>query len=367
MATIRDVADLAGVSISTVSRVVNQSAPVDPATTARVHEAIASLGYRPNLLARSFRRRVTQTIGLVVPDNSNPFFAELARVIEDEGFAAGYSVILCNSDLSELKQATYVDALIAKRVDGLIIVSSGLVPSEGGPDVIRLILDSGVPCVAVDRDLGEMPIDQVLVDNEQGGMLAARHLLELGHRRLAYVGGPSDLTPSAGRIAGFKREVERHGVDPVVTIASNGRHDGGIQAAGQLLEEHPVVTAAFVFNDLSAIGLIGALHRAGRRTPDDLSVVGFDNIPQAATGIPALTTIAQPIAEMGRTSVRLLLARIAQPDAPYQRITLPTELIERESCRAAPALQTDEVSLLHVGSGTERREDNALSTAAVEP
>src|SRR5918992_1400593 len=152
MATIRDVAKRAEVSISTVSRVVNKSAPVDPETTERVLAAIATLDYRPNLLARSFRRRVTHTIGLVVPDNSNPFFAELARVIEDEGFAAGYSVILCNSDLSEVKQATYVDALIAKRVDGLIIVSSGLVPSESGADVMRRAFAAGVPCVAIDRD-----------------------------------------------------------------------------------------------------------------------------------------------------------------------------------------------------------------------
>ena len=359
MATIQDVAKRAGVSISTVSRVVNQSAPVDQVTTGRVREAIAMLDYRPNLLARSFRRRVTHTIGLVVPDNSNPFFAELARVIEDEGFAAGYSVILCNSDLSERKQATYVDALIAKRVDGLIIVSSGLISEAAGPDLMRRILEASVPCVAIDRDLGGMPVDQVLVDNELGGELAAGYLLGLGHRRLAYVGGPSDLTPSAGRIAGFRRGLADSA--SLITLPGNGRHDGGAQAAQALLEGRSGVTAAFAFNDLTAIGLIGALHRAGSRVPHDLSVVAFDNIPQAATSLPALTTIAQPTAEMGRASVRLLLERIAHPGAPYQRLMLPTQLIERESCR--PHVD-DAQSHMHLMSVGPAAVTNAFSAAA---
>jgi LacI family transcriptional regulator len=335
MTTIRDVAKRAGVSISTVSRVVNQSAPVDPAPAGRVREAIATLDYRPNLLARSFRRRVTQTIGLVVPDNSNPFFAEIARVIEDAGFAAGYSVILCNSDLSPVKQATYVDALIAKRVDGLIIVSSGLVTCGDQPDVMRSILQAGIPCVAVDRDLGEMPVDRILVDNEIGGEMAARFLTGLGHRHLAYVGGPSELTPSAGRMTGFLKYLETMGneIAPVTIVPGNGRYDGGAEAARALLDRHPGLTAAFTFNDLTAIGLIGALHRAGLRVPDDFSVLGFDDIPQASTGIPALTTIAQPMREMGHISVRMLLDRIANPDVPYRQVVLQTRLIERESAR----------------------------------
>ena len=129
MATMLDVADRSGVSVSTVSRVITGSVPVDPVTAERVQEAIAALGYRPNLLARSFRRRVTHTIGLLVPDNSNPFFAEMARTIEDAGFAKGYNVVLCNSDLSAVKQETYIDVLLAKRVDGLILTSSGLIPT----------------------------------------------------------------------------------------------------------------------------------------------------------------------------------------------------------------------------------------------
>ena len=335
--TIQDVAARSGVSISTVSRVVTGAVAVEPATAERVREAIAALGYRPNLLARSFRRRVTHTIGLLVPDNSNPFFAELARTIEDAGFADGYSVVLCNSDLSAVKQETYIDVLLANRVDGLILVSSGLIPTVGRHDAVERILDAGVPCVVVDRDLGETPVDQVLVDNDQGGYLAGEHLIALGHRRIACLVGPSDLTPSAGRIAGFQRALADAGLAVAAEglVRGNGRPDGGSAAALQLLERGVVgagdVTAIFAFNDQMATGAIGALQRAGCRVPQDISVIGFDDIPQSAAIFPALTTIAQPIAEMGSIGVRLLLDRIARRDAPYQRVRLSTRLVVRES------------------------------------
>jgi LacI family transcriptional regulator len=335
--TIQDVAARSGVSISTVSRVVTGAVAVEPETAERVREAIAALGYRPNLLARSFRRRVTHTIGLLVPDNSNPFFAELARTIEDAGFADGYSVVLCNSDLSAVKQETYIDVLLANRVDGLILVSSGLIPTVGRHDAVARILDAGAPCVAVDRDLGETPFDQVLVDNDQGGYLAGEHLIALGHRRIACLVGPSDLTPSAGRIAGFRRALAEAGltVAPNHLVRGNGRPDGGAAAAQQLLEQGIVaagdVTAIFAFNDQMAAGALGALQRAGLRVPADISVVGFDDIPQSSAIFPALTTVAQPIGEMGTIGVRLLLERIARRDAPRQRVHLATRLVVRES------------------------------------
>lgn len=332
--TMEDIGRKAGVSASTVSRVINNSVPVDPATEERVRAAIEELGYRPNLLARSFRRRVTHTIGLLVPDNSNPFFAEMARMIEDAGFRDGYNVILCNSDLSEEKQSVYLDVLLAKRVDGIILVSSGLVPGTGQSEPIHRVLEAGIPCVVVDRDLGELPVDQVLVDNDQGGYLAGRHLIGLGHRRVACLVGPSDLTPSAGRFAGFRRALaEMPGIDgPVATVGSNGRFDGGEAAIRELLEQGTRFTALFAFNDLVAIGAHGALRRAGLRVPEDVSIVGFDDVPFASAVYPSITTVAQPIAEMGRLSVRLLLDRIADGQAPCARIVLPTTLVERESC-----------------------------------
>jgi LacI family transcriptional regulator len=336
--TMRDVAIRSGVSVSTVSRVITGAVPVDPETADRVREVIEDLGYRPNLLARSFRRKVTQTIGLVVPDNSNPFFAEVARAIEDAGFAEGYNVVLCNSDLSAVKQASYIEALLAKRVDGLILASSGLIPADDGHDAVERILAAGTPCVVVDRDLGEMPVDQVLVDNIQGGYLAGKHLLSLGHRRIACLVGPSDVTPSAGRFEGFRRALAEAGVaiEPAFLARGDGRPDGGVAAVRQFLEQGMPATAIFAFNDQMATGAIGALQRAGLRVPHDVSVIGFDDVPLAAAIYPALTTIAQPIAEMGALGVRLLLERIARRDAPYQRVLLPTRLVVRESTASPP-------------------------------
>lgn len=331
--TIKDIAARAGVSTSTVSRVVNQSVRVDPATEERVQEAIEALGYRPNLLARSFRRKITHTIGLVVPDNSNPFFAEMARVIEDAGFAEGYSVILCNSDLSEVKQDAYIDVLLAKRVDGIIMTSTGLIPGERANHDIERIQQAGVPCVVIDRDLGDAPVDQLLVDNHEGGYLAGRYLIEHGHRKLACVVGPSDLTPSAGRIAGFHRALDEAEIDilPEAIVRGNGRLDGGARAIARLLDRGADFTAVFAFNDEMAIGVIGALQRAGKRVPHDISVIGFDDIPYADAIYPAVTTIAQPIVEMGGIGVRMLLDRLQQPGAAPRRVQLSPRLVKRES------------------------------------
>jgi LacI family transcriptional regulator len=331
--TIKDIAARAGVSISTVSRVINQTVPVDPATEARVHEAIEALGYRPNLLARSFRSNVTNTIGLLVPDNSNPFFAEMARVIEDAGFEEGYSVILCNSSLSQEKQVAYVDVLLAKRVDGIVMTSTGLIEGAGACADIERIRRAGVPCVVIDRDLGEADVDQLLVDNHEGGYLAGKYLIDHGHRQLACVVGPSDLTPSAGRIAGFQRAIEEAGTDlpPEAIVRGNGHHDSGSCAVDELLRRGVRFTAMFAFNDEMAIGVIGSLQRAGKRVPEDVSVIGFDDIPYANAIYPALTTVAQPITEMARTGVSMLLERIRHPGGEPRRVVLPTRLIERES------------------------------------
>jgi LacI family transcriptional regulator len=330
MVTIRDVARHAGVSTTTVSHVMNATRFVEPETEERVRRAIAQLGYRPNLLARSLRRQETHTIGLLVPDNSNPFFAEVARVIEDAGFAEGYSVILCNSDLSEAKQAAYLNVLLAKRVDGVLLVSSVAQP---GP--LEQIRAAGVPVVMVDRDVGDLPVDQVMVANDEGGYLAGEYLVRLGHRRIGCITGLNDETPSSGRVIGFRRALSEAGVPllPEAIVRGNERYDGGEEAMGELLRRDLDLTAVFVFNDVMAIGALSALRRAHVPVPDAVSVIGFDNIVQSAAMVPALTTIAQPVTELGQVSVRLLLDRILQPHEPPSRVSLPTRLIERESVR----------------------------------
>src|SRR3954447_12186282 len=272
MATIREVAEQAQVSVSTVSHVINRTRFVDSETQERVRQAISTLGYRPNLLARSLRRRETRTIGLLVPDNANPYFAEFARVIENAGFAEGYSVILCNSDRSEAKEETYVDVLLAKQVDGLVVISS-----TERIDLLQRVLDVGVPLVVVDRNLTGLSVSQVLVANEQGGYLAGRHLVELGHRRVGCIGGPSEGNPSWDRVLGFKRALAEAGVSlpPQAIVAGDFRYTGGEAGMRALLEHNRGLTAVFASNDLMAIGAMITLRQAGLRVPEDVSVIGF--------------------------------------------------------------------------------------------
>lgn len=331
MPTIREVAEQAQVSVATVSHVINRTRFVDPETQERVHQAIKTLGYRPNLLARSLRRRETHTIGLLVPDNANPFFAEFARVVEDAGFAQGYSVILCNSDRSETKEETYVDVLLAKQVDGLIVISS-----TDRVDLLQRVIDVGVPLVVFDRNLADLSVSQVLVANEEGGYLAGKYLVGLGHRRFACIGGPSDANPSWGRVLGFTRALREAGITlpPEAIVPGDFRYAGGEAGMHTLFDRALDFTALFAANDLMAIGAMITLQRAGLRVPADVSVIGFDNILQGANMIPALTTIEQPVNELGQATVRLLLDQILKRTTEPQSLTIPTRLIERESCSA---------------------------------
>ena len=336
MATIREVAKEANVSVATVSHVINGTRFVEPETQTRVKLAIKALGYRPNHLARSLRRRETRTIGLIVPDNANPFFADVARVIEDAGFAEGYSVILCNSDRSETKEERYIDVLLSKQVDGLIFISS-----TDRIDLLQYVRDAGVPVVVVDRDPGDLSVSQVLVANEEGGYLAGRYLAQLGHQRIGCIGGLQTASLSWGRVVGFRRALEEAGIAllPEAIIQSDFRYAGGAAAMQELLDRDLGLTAVFATNDLMAIGALITLRRAGYRVPADVSIIGFDNILPAATTMPALTTIEQPVNELGQATVRLLINQIARrTDAP-EVAWVPTRLIERESCQAINAVE----------------------------
>jgi len=332
MPNIRDVAEKAQVSVTTVSHVINGTRFVEPKTIERVKQAIVALGYRPNSLARSLRRGETRTIGLLIPDNSNPFFAEVARVVEDAGFKKGYSVILCNSDLSEEKEEAYLEVLLSKQIDGLILISS-----SNHPERLQRLLDAGVPLVIVDRELG-LSVDKVLVDNEQGGYLAGQYLLQLGHRRIGCIAGPSEVNPSAGRLAGFKRALWEAGVElpDEAVVASDFRYDGGAQAMTTLLQQKLNLSAVFATNDTMAIGALTALRAAHLRVPNDISLIGFDNIPLSEAVIPSLTTIAQPIKEIGQLSVALLLERIKNSSNQPKTTLLSTVLVERQSCCPYP-------------------------------
>jgi LacI family transcriptional regulator len=333
LATIKDVAQAADVSITTVSHVINGTRHVSDELRLRVLKAMTELDYRPNVLARSLRLGQTKTVGLIVPDNSNPFFAEMARTIEDVGYNNGYSVILCNTDGNPEKQESYVRMLATKRVDGVIFVSAG--GSEMDP---QYLVDEGIHVVIVDRDVPNVPADIVLVDNEQGGYQATRYLIDLGHRRIACVTGPFELTPSAQRTDGYRRALREAAIDlnQAYVVGGDFQSQSGEAALARLLALDQRPTALFACNDMMAIGVVRAARQFGLTVPDDLSVVGFDDIPLAEVISPALTTVAQPLADMSRIASDLLIQRMqgraVSPE--WQRIVLTTKLIVRDSCRS---------------------------------
>jgi len=315
MATIKDVAALAGVSFTTVSHVINNTRPVNSETRKRVEEAIRATRYVPSAVARSLKHRTTRTIGVLVPTATNPYFAELARGIEDVCAAAGYSVILCNSDDDPRKQRDYLRVLMEKRVDGIIV-------SSAGPDhaLIEALGESALPVVMVDGDpSANMPL--VTVDQGEGARLATQHLLDVGHATVWHVSGPTEWFDAAGRIEGWRRTLEAAGAEAPPTIAADWSASSGYQA-GLMLARMPDVTAVFAANDHQALGIMRALQERGRRVPADVSVVGFDDVPEAAYFLPPLTTIRADFDEVARLTLAMLLGQITgrETDGLIQRI-----------------------------------------------
>ncbi|MEX1336285.1 MAG: LacI family DNA-binding transcriptional regulator, partial [Candidatus Limnocylindrales bacterium] len=307
MTTIRDVAERAGVSITTVSHVVNGTRKVEPATAARVETAIDELGYRPNALARSMRRGTTHTVGVVVPDIANPFFGDLARSLEDHMFEAGYSAIICNSDGDVEKEARYLEVLLSKQVDGLLLVAASQ-PSQG----LLEIVEHGTPTIVVDRELDDLAVSQVMVANHAGGYLAGQHLLQMGHRDIGVIAGPGSLGTSARRLDGFRAALAEAGValPPERVARGDFRAASGRAAMVEWLRAAPPPTAVFAENDLMAIGALSAAHALSIDVPAELSVVGFDGIAFGADVMPPLTTVSQSSDDMAAAAIELLLERL---------------------------------------------------------
>jgi LacI family transcriptional regulator len=330
----KEVARAAEVSVATVSHVINGTRFVSPALADRVQAAMGTLGYTPDATARSLRVRRTQTIGLVIPDNSNPFFAQLAQVIEEEGFEAGYTTILGNSTEQADRERRYVQTLVSKRVDGLILALS----REDDGTLESILGPAEIPVVVIDRDVSLSGADIVLYDNAGGSSAAARHLLDLGHTRIAFIAGPSDVQPAAERLRGFGHALREAGLEVASEAVAEAdfHYDGGREATAALLGWSRGITAIVAANDLMAAGALRELAESGIRVPEEISVVGFDDAPLAEMVSPALTTVRQPLQEMAQKAVSLLLARIAGEDGEVQRHVLPTELVVRESTAPPP-------------------------------
>ena len=333
MSTIQDVARAAGVSTSTVSHVLNETRPVNKDTRQRVLNAMAALDYRPNRLARSLRNRRTNTLGVLLPNSANPFFAQILLGIEEACFEHDYNVILGNANDDSEREMAYLDVLVSKQVDGIVLVSTGAYRKA-----LDLLAPRGVPVVMVDRSPAQAyqgwQIDAVYTDNEGGGQLATDYLLKLGHRRIACVGGPALLTSGAGRVIGYRQAFSRAGlaVDERLVLDGDFEHEGGYQAGKALLNLPEPPTAIFACNDLMAVGVLYAASEAKVRVPEDLSVIGFDDIPLASYTVPRLTTVAQQASLLGQAGVDLMLARLKDRSRPTQHRCLPVSLVERASC-----------------------------------
>ncbi len=325
--TLHDVARDAGVSIKTVSRVINGEPYVSPSTRARVHEAIERLGYRPNEVARSLKGKRSKMIGLMIADISNPFYAVIAKAVEEEARARGYSVVLCASGEDVEVEREYVELLFRKRLDGLL-----LVPAANGHEYLLREIAAGLHVVALDRPIDDPEVDAVLVENQEGAYRATLHLVEHGHKRIGFIGAGKQLYTLQERLAGYQKALEEHGLQSLVRLDAPDPPSAA-DAMRELLDSPDRPTAVFCMNNLITIGVLEALEERGLRVPDDMATVGFDDFDLAGLLRPRLTLVRQPVDELGRQGARLLFERLeGLYTAAARRIVLPTKLMVRESC-----------------------------------
>lgn len=328
--TMSDVARQAGVSLMTVSRVINKKGDVSSETRQRVLEVISSLGYRPSAIARSLATKETSTIGLVVPDVSNAFFAEVTRGVEHLAYSRGYHVFLCNTEEDPQREVAVIQSLEEKRVDGLILCSSRLEEEK----LVGVI--ANLPAVVlINRRLqtAQDSLDTVNLDDEQCGRLATGHLVKSGHKQIGMISGPLTSYSGAGRRRGFLAALREAGIDPVDDWIKPCQPsvEGGYEATRYLLNTYPQLTALFCFNDLVAVGALQACDELKRRVPEDLAIVGHDDIPVAALVSPALTTCRVPRYDLGARAVSALLERLRDCPGNCSQIVLQPELVIRES------------------------------------
>lgn len=331
--THKDVAERAGVSVATVSYVLNNGPrPVAPETRVKVEEAIAELGYYPNELARSLRLQQSSTIGLILPNIMNPVFAEIAHELESACRQEGFVLLLCNSDRQHDREEHFIQILRAKQVDGVVIT-----PHDDPVALIQPLVQARIPVVVLEHDLPG--VHCIVMDEQQGGRIATQHLIDLGHQRIALLRRTPSSALSRERFIGYRQSLVAAGIafDPRLVLECAAGQTAGAQAMQQLLALAEPPTAVFTHNDVLAMGALYAIRQAGLRAPDDISVVGYDDISSAAYFSPSLTTVRSPKAELGALAGRTILDLVRHKnDMPPQTVTLPVELVVRTST-APPA------------------------------
>jgi len=330
--TIRDVARAAGVSTATAARALGGYGHSSPAARRKVSESARSLGYRPNVVARALVSRATTTVGLVVGDIENPFFAAAARGLADVMDAHGYTVLLANADEDAGRERRAVDALRARQVDGMVVVPA----PEAAPEHLAELVSAGVPLVLLDRVVVGVDADSVLARNGAGARAAVAHLAGLGHRRIGVVSDSPEITSSAERIQGYRQALRAAGITPDPGLVSIGgpTRDDGEAAALRLLDRPDRPTAVFTANNFMTVGALRAARSLGLRIPEDVALVGFDDLDWTTLVQPPVTVVRQPVADLGRVAGERLLRRLEGDDSPPRRIRLATSLIVRGSCGA---------------------------------
>jgi len=327
LATIKDVAKKAGVSVATVSRTLNRSDRVSPEVRDRVTAAVESLSYRPNAVARSLKSRNTRTLGLVIPNVTNPFFTQMARAVEDAARERGYSLIFGNTDEDPGKEAEYLEVLLEKQVDGLIVS-----PARATSPQLEGLVRDGVPVVFLDRYVSNIEAPVVRSDGRRAVDELVEHMMSFGHEKLAIISGPSETVPGRERLEAFLNGAENRTVPIGEEYVKFGdfRRESGFETMRELLNLEEPPTAVFAANNLMALGALQALKRAGVRVPEDMSFASFDDVSWFELVEPSITAIAQPVSELGIAAAEMLPALVGGEEA--ESVILDAELVVRGSC-----------------------------------
>ncbi len=338
MSTLKDVARKANVSISTVSRVINKEPLVKARTRDRVEAAIAELNYLPNRVAQRLRsiNMKNKLIGLVLPDIQNPFYVDVVRGVEEAAYQQNFSVMIGNFDQDERKEKIFLDILQSESIDGLIVA-----PSRGRDQHIKKVIENGYPVVCIDRGLVGTDVDVVKVNNEAGAFGAIDYLIGLGHKRIAHITGDPSIPTTRERIAGYERAMAKHDIDIDQELIRNS--DSGYESGASLMQELIQLThrptAVFTANNLLTLGALKTIHENELQIPDDISIIGFDDMYWSTSLNPPLTAVRQSGYDIGNKAAGLLVQKIAHPERSTSSVVMDTELIVRRSCKA----QTEEL------------------------
>lgn len=334
MATLREVAERAQVAISTVSAVINNSAPVSECTKQKVLKAIEALNYRPNRLARSLKTKQSFSVGVIVPHLTNPFFPEVVRGIESVARQHGYNIILCDTDENETTGVTSLNLLMEKQVDGIILIG-GVIPKAN----ILSLGSKVLPIVMIEEDYDIPWISTIMVDARKGAYDSVNHLINLGYKRIGYITERLPKSKIQRRFEGYRLALRDGGIAFDISLVKgvSTTFEGGYKAMNSLLSMEEPPDAIFAYNDLMAIGALKSIHAMGLKVPDDIAVVGFDDIQAASFTSPPLTTVALPKHAMGIKAMQLILELISGK-GKHKKMLLPTKLVIRESCGQKKAL-----------------------------